>query len=477
MATSTNRETKETQLLTFAIAPDPSIDEQWLVGFALYQINRHVIVAQGEDRGLPIGYQPLNGNDSNSPTDLLYNDKYENTVYAFYSSFNFTIDPTFDFQLDLRYDSEARTADNLVPATFDTDSTTPGTQPGIQYLNPGLTEINPAPLGGVPTTTNTIPSRSKTFSQFQPKIGFSYRPDDVVNFYANIGVGFRSGGFNSLGSEATIRDFYCPENAIVAADMIAANCTNTGTNEVFRLGILNVRDEYDQEVSTSGEIGVKLNLHDGAVGLEFSAYQTTVEDLQFFNFLVGPFGLLRVITNIDEAEITGFEMAGSFDLGGGISLNMGYSLIDSEIKKNTNRPYTTGNKVPFAPEDSYTFGFQFKEYINDGSQILISADHTYTGDTWFGEAQSSNANDNLPNQFTRAGFGFTGPEKTKRDGFGLTNMRIGFIQDSGWSITLWSNNLFNTEYLAEVIPATEFGGSFVHQAPLRTYGIEVTGTY
>ncbi len=41
------------------------------------------------------------------------------------------------------------------------------------------------------------------------------------------------------------------------------------------------------------------------------------------------------------------------------------------------------------------------------------------------------------------------------------------------NLTLWGRNVADEEYLAEVIPAPEFGGSFIHQAPYATYGIDL----
>ena len=48
---------------------------------------------------------------------------------------------------------------------------------------------------------DTIPSRIKSFDQFQPKISLTTGENTTV--YASYGVGFRSGGFNSSGSAAT----------------------------------------------------------------------------------------------------------------------------------------------------------------------------------------------------------------------------------------------------------------------------------
>ena len=58
-----------------------------------------------------------------------------------------------------------------------------------------------------PTPTAYL-DRDATFSQFQPKVTWSWNAADDINVYASWGVGFRSGGFNSIGSEALIDLWY-----------------------------------------------------------------------------------------------------------------------------------------------------------------------------------------------------------------------------------------------------------------------------
>ena len=46
------------------------------------------------------------------------------------------------------------------------------------------------------------------------------------------------------------------------------------------------------------------------------------------------------------------------------------------------------------------------------------------------------------------------------------------LEGEHWSATAWGRNITDEEYLAEVIPAAEFGGSFIHPATLATYGVD-----
>ena len=52
------------------------------------------------------------------------------------------------------------------------------------------------------------------------------------------------------------------------------------------------------------------------------------------------------------------------------------------------------------------------------------------------------------------------------------NLRIG-LESEKWAITAWGRNLGDEEYLQEVIPTPEFGGSFIHPSALRSYGVDL----
>lgn len=60
---------------------------------------------------------------------------------------------------------------------------------------------------------------------------------------------------------------------------------------------------------------------------------------------------------------------------------------------------------------------------------------------------------------------------TRREAFGVLDLRFGFEGDN-WNITAFADNLLNRKYLNEVIPAIEFGGSFISPGGLRRFGVE-----
>ena len=63
--------------------------------------------------------------------------------------------------------------------------------------------------------------------------------------------------------------------------------------------------------------------------------------------------------------------------------------------------------------------------------------------------------------------------KAKRDAFDTIDARI-TISGEHWDLAIWGRNIANERYLEEIIPAAEFGGSFIHEAPGDSVGAEFT---
>ena len=99
---------------------------------------------------------------------------------------------------------------------------------------------------------------------------------------------------------------------------------------------------------------------DNRLRVNASVFKTEVEDSQFFEFYAGPFGLMRVVTTIEEVEIQGFEMDFNAVITENLSVFGGLGILDSEIIRNTHRPVTQGNDAPQAPDRTYNLGTQFE---------------------------------------------------------------------------------------------------------------------
>ena len=66
--------------------------------------------------------------------------------------------------------------------------------------------------------------------------------------------------------------------------------------------------------------------------LEGAVFYNEVDDMQFFEFIVGGFGLLRVVENVDKVEIQGLEAGVTWDAADWLDLFVGASYIDSDNK-------------------------------------------------------------------------------------------------------------------------------------------------
>jgi iron complex outermembrane receptor protein len=406
----------------------------WQVGAYYLHINRETGVSLGADTGAGVIPQLYNAPTSANPTSQLFADTFTTNVYAAFGSVDWKPTDAFDIGLALRYDIEARKVRNDVPLAIDPFTGGP---------------INPGQQSG------PIPPQSKTFRQLQPKITIRYNVAANTNLFANWGIGFKSGGFNNQGSAAIVDENFNipPINAGVA-----------------------INDQYRKEKSSAFEAGIKGRL--GPVSYNLAGYYTRVTDMQFFEFFVGSFGLLRVVSNIDRVDLTGFEADATTQLVEGWTVFGAFNLTDSEIKKNSSRPDTVGNKSPYTADWTLNLGSQMKFPMNDSLNLSFRADYRITGPTWFHTVQNQEKatifSALLPISVLAlpASVGNADYSVSRREAFGVLDLRLG-IEGKNWTATVFANNFLDRHYLNEVIPAIEFGGSFISPGARRLWGLEV----
>ena len=316
----------------------------WQVGSYYLHIDRTVGVSLSADLGQGVIKQLYNAPTSSNPTSLLLADNFNTNVYAAFGSLDYKPSSVFSLGLALRYDSEHRRSNTLVPTA--TDPFTGG-------------PINPGQAFGALTP------QAKNFDQLEPKISLSWHPSNQFNLYADWGIGFKSGGFNNQGSAALV---------------------NANFNAFINAGV-KVDDQYRKEKSSSFEVGAKGTLFDGRLTFDLAGYYTKVTDMQFFEFFVGSFGLLRVVSNIDKVDIKGAELNLGFKIIDGWKVFASGNVTDSEIKKNSSRPYTVGNKSPYTADYTINIGSEITAPLSDTTKLLVRADYRITGPTWFSTVQ------------------------------------------------------------------------------------------
>jgi iron complex outermembrane receptor protein len=415
---------------------------RWIAGIYATEIDREVVVAYGADQGLGFLRQPYIDPTGPNPTDLLFWDDFDTSVIAAFGEVSFDVGESSELSIALRWDQEDRKVTNKVPNV---------NASGLNIHAQG--PINP----GFITSPGGIPDRSETFNQAQPKVSWRWAASDAVNVYASWGIGFRSGGFNSLGSSDLLELWFNTGQPFVLGNPINAQ--------------LVIEDTYDKEVSSSFELGVKTQLADNRLRLNAAVFSTDVDDNQFFEFFAGPFGLLRVVTTIDETTIQGFEADFNWLASENFSVFGGIGFMNSEIEKNINRPLSEGNDVPQAPDETYNLGAQLELPMGNDMNFYARVDLQHVGETWFHTLQGEATPNIWDGLFGTGGLITTDFSKTRRDAYDTVNLRIGFEAEN-WSATIWGRNITDEEYLEEVIPAVEFGGSFIHPAATATYGAD-----
>ncbi|MEM9529829.1 MAG: TonB-dependent receptor [Pseudomonadota bacterium] len=433
------------------LASNADSDLRWIAGLYYLNIDREVGVNTGIDLGNGVVESLFVPPGGLNPTEQLVWDNFESDVFAIFGNIDYDLSETVEVSFAARYDREERDVTNLVPTDARSQFIDCDGAPfeGGDPINTGLCPgVNP---------TGVIAPQSETFSEFQPKVSLSWDATENTTVFGSIGRGFKSGGFNNQGAAATVDIFI---NGGLGIGVPGS------PNEGFIP--LGIQDQFDEETSTAFEVGFKSRLLDGTLDLEAAYYHTEVDDMQFFEFLVGAFGLLRVVSNVDEVEMDGFEISANWAANDYLNLYAAAGFIDSEIKANSVRPDSVGNESPYTPDYTLNVGGRFTAPAWDGWDYFVNVDVSVVGDTWFHVIQDQQR----PTLFGPPG-DYT---LTQRDSYTLANLRVG-LESQNWSIVGFVRNATDETYLEEVIPAPEFGGSFIHPGKLRRAGIEVTYSF
>lgn len=440
-----NRRTQKDVVSELRLTGGEGTSLNWQLGGSYIFIDRRVCVNLTLDTGQG-GTRQCFTTDPRFPTENLTDDSYRTNVYAAFGAVDWDATDKLRLGVALRYDIEARSRSNNVPVNARTRwvgnprtgfPIGTATTPANYFLNPGLDPAyNPS---------GVIPDISATFKQLQPKVTITYKPNSDVTIFGNWGIGFKAGGFNPAGTEAIINGFFNPPPPIGI---------NAG---------ISVPDLIKKETSSAYELGIKGRLFN-SLNFELATYYTDAKNVQFFEFFVGDFGLLRSTSNIDKIQIYGIEGSVDYRLSSAFKLFLSGNYTESEIKKNSGRPYTVGNKSPATPDYSINGGVQMNTPVSDGIDLTGRVDFRVVGPTPFHTVQ---------NNTTPTIFGLDANYKNStRDTFATVNARLG-VDIGSFSISAFATNLFNKQFVEDVVIAPEFGGDFIAGGALRRFGIDV----
>jgi iron complex outermembrane receptor protein len=369
---------------------------RWIAGAYVTTTDRFISTGNitdfpgGGDEAFPVYRSPRD--QATFPTSYSISflaDSQDNTAWAVFGEIAADLSDRTELAFALRYDEDTRENTTETPTAF------------LPQFPPGNT------IG----TSGEV--RKETWDELQPRITLRYQPSDSVTLFGSYGRGFRSGGFNQTGVEA----------AALAS------------------GYLGVGDLFDAEVADTLEFGLKTQLADNRVNLNFSIYDTEAEGSYFFVF--EPFTSTQNLGNLDEVDYQGFEFDVTARLGDNFDVYFGYGYTDSEIVAAAD-PTTIGNQAPLVTEDTVNLGGQYRRpFGGSGLSFFLRADYQRIGDTYWDPSNS-----------------------TVRNPVNLVDWRVG-IEGESWSIIGWQRNTNDVQYNAEFSP-----GGFVFKAKPQRWGID-----
>lgn len=374
---------------------------RWIAGAYVTATDRYISTSNtadpdgGGDQAFPVFRTPRDPAQFPETFQLTFlADSQDNLAWAVFGEIAADINERTELSFALRYDEDTRKNTTETP-----------------------TEFLPFFMGEQIGESGEV--REETWDELQPRLSLRFQPSDNVTLFGSFGRGFRSGGFNQTGVEA----------AALAS------------------GFLGVEDIFDAEVADTLEFGVKTQLADNRVNMNFSIYDTNAEGSYFFVF--EPQTSTQNLGNLDEVDYQGFEFDLAARLTDNLDLHFGYGYTDSEIVAAAD-PTTIGNQAPLVTEDTINLGLQYTRPLGNGLAFFVRGDYQRLGDTWWDP-----------------------PNTTVRNPVNLLDWRLG-IEGETWSVVGWQRNANDVAWNSEWSPGPVFVGigDFLFPGPPKRWGID-----
>ena len=272
-------------------------------------------------------------------------------------------------------------------------------------------------VGGATDPTAQINDTS--FDEWGGTAGIDYNPTEDVLLYAKWSRGFKAGRFN-------------------AAPMSIMNLDgDTGRS----LGDTPV----EPEIVNAYEVGIKSQFADNRVRLNAAAFYYDYKDQQINQFVNGAFTVLNA-----DSEILGAEVEANIAPGNNFFLDLGASILDSEVDNPTNDP-GIGGVLPQAPDFTFNFAARKEWDLDNGSLFTLGFDGNYVDDRFFELANAAGD-----------------------DGYFVTNAQASYVfgDDRQYRVALFGKNIFDEEYfLNRFANGSQIGPDTVLLGDPATYGV------
>ncbi len=331
------------------------------------------------------------------------------TSAAVFGNLEYALSETLSLIGGLRYTWEER---DFVGSTVDLATGCPGSL------------LSGAPCGSTPVRLAAMDTAIDD-RNWSWKVGANWKPNDHTLIYASISQGVKSGGFFS----------------------------GFATNSI-------ALRPYEPETLVAYEVGVKQRLSDAGLNWSASAFFYQYDNMQTFIRDESGAVPIQKLGNVKDVEIYGLDLEMKYDPSfmEGFSLNAGLGLLHTEMGAfpSSGGVVPKGNKVPNAPDVSFTIGAAYEFDLSDEWYLRVQANGRYSGAT-YKDAQ------NL--------------DLLRADSYWVWNARLAVAGNEGWEFAVWGKNITDEviEMHATSLISLGFGGRFY--APPRTFGLSVSRSF
>ena len=302
-----------------------------------------------------------------------------------------------------------------------------------EFKVPGL--VNPIVDAFGPPGTPLFPAGwyQRNSESLTPMVTASYQATPDVMAYASFSQGFKGGGF-------TMRYFppIIPDPGTDPDDIVSY---------------------AGPEKATAFEVGVKSELFDRHLRLNFAAFYTDYKDIQVTYVIdpdgPGPIGeFVPVLANAGDAHIKGFEVEATALLADWITLDGSVGYIDAKYANFSadalkNFPDAPGYRLANTPKWTLHLGGTVNFFDNDSGHLFARGDYSYRS-SQFKEFS------NTPDLFQK--------------GYGILGASLTYVAPSKtWEVAVGGTNLTDEAYIVSGETSSEYSRAFVSR-PREWYG-------
>ena len=253
-----------------------------------------------------------------------------------------------------------------------------------------------------PIANNVNGKMSDEYLQFLPKMSLKYDFNNNSNVYATVSRGDRSGGYNAQSiSEPmrtkmqtelmkNVRDITLGKVPPAVAGMVSGVFDKIINDAPI---IYNDYCQYKPEFAWNYELGTHLNLMEGNLLLDASAFINSVRDLQLSQ--MSETGLGRTIINAGRSRSIGGELAAKAQITDQLLLTASYGYTYATFRDYHDYDFQNdlvdcrGNKVPFMPDHTFNIDAAYTIPLSSISSITLGANYSGAGRIYWDELNTA----------------------------------------------------------------------------------------